>query len=139
MKAFGNSAWPYDWELISDFNNDIVMSVAANKNGELYAATIDRGVYSYHNTPLPVELGSFYSENIFQGVNLKWVTTSETNNYGFEIFRDGEKICFIPGKGSTNELTRYSYSDHLGKNGNYNYKLVQIDFDGKINEIGKSL
>src|SRR5690606_33198000 len=62
---------------------------------------------------------------------------TEINNSGFEIQRkldDGwEKVGFVEGKGTTTELTEYSYNDkydYVAFTGTASYRLKQVDFDG---------
>jgi len=91
---------------------------------------------------VPVELSSFAAENVNDEVVLKWQTASETNNRGFEVERsqksgvrsqnDWTKISFVEGRGTTTELTEYSYKDKITNPGKYVYKLKQIDFDGTV-------
>jgi hypothetical protein len=88
------------------------------------------------NVTVPVELVSFTSKIIDRNIELNWTTATETNNKGFELFRNGKLIDFIPGKGTTLELQNYSFIDKNLKNGIYNYRLKQIDFDGSYNFIG---
>ena len=72
---------------------------------------------------------------------MKWQTATETNNQGFEIERASSsttpvqgwtKISFVEGRGTTTEMTDYSYKDKITNPGNYVYRLKQIDFDGTI-------
>ncbi len=86
--------------------------------------------------PTPVELGLFTAEAVNADVHLRWKTESESNNYGFEIFRDNQKIAFVEGKGTTIEPQNYSYIDNRLISGTYHYELVQIDFDGTKANIG---
>lgn len=84
---------------------------------------------------VPVELASFGAEVLADGVSLKWATSSETNNRGFEIERsiDGinwASIGFVNGKGTSTEMNYYSFTDRFYGNGVYYYRLVQMDFDG---------
>jgi hypothetical protein len=91
---------------------------------------------------IPVELISFTANNVDDEVILKWQTATETNNSGFEIERshesvvssqkDWEKITFIEGKGTTTEITEYTYIDKIEIPGTYYYRLKQIDFDGTV-------
>ncbi len=84
---------------------------------------------------VPVELATFEA---FAGngvVNLRWITSTELNNRGFEIERRTENsafrtIAFIKGNGTTTQVNGYSYSDAVIKSGIYYYRLRQIDFDG---------
>lgn len=84
---------------------------------------------------IPVELSSFTGEQSRNGVVLKWITASETNNMGFSVERsiDGDsytEITFITGKGTTTEQTNYSYIDKDLTVGTIYYRLKQIDLDG---------
>ena len=90
---------------------------------------------------MPVSLSSFTSNVSGQNINLKWTTSSETNNTGFEIERAGfrqeaigtwEKVGFVAGKGTTNELTSYAYTDTKLNTGKYQYRLKQIDNNGNF-------
>ena len=83
---------------------------------------------------VPVELASFKA-NASEGlVELSWLTSTETNNRGFEVQRSNggefETIAFIEGHGTTTETHTYSYSDQNVNAGSYSYRLKQIDFDG---------
>lgn len=84
---------------------------------------------------IPVELASFTGEQSSNGVILKWITASETNNLGFSVQRstDGSsfnEITFITGKGTTTDQTKYSYLDNDVRVGTIYYRLKQIDLDG---------
>lgn len=93
------------------------------------------------NNPLPVELVSFnatYKGN--NTVELRWSTTSEANNYGFEIERaivnglkqkyNWEKIGFVSGHGTSSSPKNYLFLDQNAYYGTYIYRLKQIDIDG---------
>lgn len=71
--------------------------------------------------PLPVELNTFSARAKDLNVELNWSTTTETNNYGFEVERkfissqkdsttkniikaDWQSIAFIEGNGNSNSL-----------------------------------
>jgi hypothetical protein len=79
---------------------------------------------------VPVELASFTSIVKGNNVVLNWKTITETNNKGFEVYRNGNLIKFVPGFGTTTEMKSYQFTDNGLINGNYSYKLVQIDLDG---------
>ncbi|MBK9098388.1 MAG: T9SS type A sorting domain-containing protein [bacterium] len=92
---------------------------------------------------IPVELTSFEASVNENDVQLNWSTATETNNSGFEILRscltgrqvtqnDNEwnSIGFIPGYGTSTEKHFYSFSDENLVEGNYKFRLKQIDFDG---------
>ncbi|MCG6912886.1 S8 family peptidase [bacterium BMS3Abin03] len=84
---------------------------------------------------LPVELVSFTASIVDNGIELKWYTETEVNNYGFEVLRstqtdDWEKIGFVEGSGNSNSPKHYSFLDKFIHPGKYSYRLKQIDNDG---------
>ena len=92
---------------------------------------------------IPVELVSFNASVDRNKIDLRWITATEINNRGFEIQRKTntsayETIAFVQGKGTSTNVTGYSYSDLVKETGTYFYRLKQIDFDGTFeysNEI----
>jgi photosystem II stability/assembly factor-like uncharacterized protein len=92
-------------------------------------------VYKYIGPPLPVELTSFTASVNESGITLNWSTATEINNLGFEIQRSLEAnefftIGFVEGHGTITEQQNYSYADRNLDDGNYYYRLKQVDFDG---------
>lgn len=109
----------------------------ANAQGVYYL--FDGFAPSLTVTPLPVSLKSFTADKEGTAAQLKWTTTNESNNRGFELQRsaDGKKwaaIGFVAtqasGGKSLSELD-YSYSDDAPLAGTNFYRLNQIDRDGK--------
>lgn len=86
---------------------------------------------------VPVELTSFAAITNANDVILSWGTVTETNNQGFEIYRNGNKIAFVDGKGTTTEKQDYSFVDKDLVSGIYNYRLNQLDFDGTHRVVGE--
>ncbi len=103
------------------------------------------------NSSLPIELTSFTGAFSNEYVLLKWATSTEINNYGFEIERspsptlsqregasrnlmwaEWSAIGFVKGSGNSNSPKQYSFIDYKPGNGNVDYKLKQIDNDGRI-------
>ncbi|MFZ4621966.1 MAG: T9SS type A sorting domain-containing protein [Bacteroidota bacterium] len=93
------------------------------------------------NSVMPVELSSFSAASKGNTVELKWNTATELNNHGFDVERrsasnelspanNWTKVSFIPGTGSTNTASSYSYTDVISVNGKYSYRLKQIDNNG---------
>jgi len=86
---------------------------------------------------LPVEISSFAGAAHGASVDLEWTTSTETNNYGFEIERktvsvsNWEKIGFINGHGTTNAPQSYTFTDK-SVSAKPVYRLKQIDRDGKF-------
>jgi len=105
------------------------------------------GASSYCSAPnesqdysLPVELASFNATAGNGNITLKWITESEIENLGFNIYRstsrDGEFVMLnaklIAGAGSSSESHEYSYIDRDVKSGlTYWYKLEDVDYNGK--------
>ena len=105
-----------------------------------YGGSPQRWRIGYAYTPIvPVELESFSAIPVGNSINLTWVTATELNNYGFELFRNGNKITFVEGKGTTTEKQEYFYTDKNLKEGIYNYRLEQIDYDGSKNIISTEI
>ena len=90
-----------------------------------------------YSDPLPVELTSFTANANKTQVDLKWQTSIEVNNYGFEIERklsgNWQKIGFVQGNGNSNSPKGYTHTDkNLGGGSKFQYRLKQIDNDGKF-------
>ncbi len=90
---------------------------------------------------LPIELESFTAEiNVYNEVELNWVTISELNNSHFTVFKsaDGqhwEDILTQEGAGTTTETQYYSGYDDASYGTTY-YILTQYDNDGRKNVFG---
>ena len=97
--------------------------------------------------PLPVELVSFtVALTNSEEVVLNWQTATEVNNYGFSIERfaeslnssnsvstiNWETIGFVEGHGNSNAPKEYSYTDKPTGACKIQYRLKQIDTDGKF-------
>ncbi len=113
----------------------------ANGNASVYSISPAGNVFKLQDSPLPVELASFTYSVSGRNVNLKWITSMEQNNHGFEVYRisgDLDKnvasnwtnIGFINGKGTVNGNTEYNFQDNNLNSGKYYYRLKQIDFNG---------
>jgi hypothetical protein len=89
------------------------------------------------NPTTPVELVSF-SGRVSEGrIILRWVTVSETENFGFDVERrqapagNFVKIGFVRGQGSSTEYNAYAFVDTSSHQGTENiYRLKQINLDG---------
>lgn len=99
----------------------------------------------YVYTALPVELDAFIGNDRNGIVSLQWVTASETNNAGFELYRatDGTDYVKIADYlqnlelrsqaegGSSAESHTYNYADRTVTPGmTYRYLLRSVDMDG---------
>jgi hypothetical protein len=98
----------------------------------------DNVALSGDDIPLPIQLASFSASVVrANDVEVAWNTVSETNNFGFEIYRkrgDGDtwaNMRFVEGHGTTLTPHSYSYIDRSVPFGKYFYRIRQIDLDGK--------
>jgi len=88
------------------------------------------------DAPLPVTLNNFNFATNNNNVKLIWSTTKETNNKGFDMERksttnnDWSKIGYVEGKGTTNAVTNYAFTDQKLQSGKYNYRIKQVDING---------
>ena len=99
---------------------------------------------AYENTlsiPVPVELSIFTAISDGEIIILEWTTQSETENFGFNIYRSldekGEYIRIntniINGAGTSSLQHNYNFVDYNVKLGNtYYYKIAEIDFSGNM-------
>jgi hypothetical protein len=85
---------------------------------------------------VPVELASFVGSLSKEGVALRWVAASQTNNYGWYIYRavdrsEFARIGFVEGAGTTGEAKSYAFTDTDLPSGKVAaYYLRQINTDG---------
>ncbi len=129
-----------NWTQISEgLTNHYVKSLTINSGGVLFVGTED-GIFRSNST-LPVELTSFTAAVNKNRIKLNWQTSTEVNNYGFDIERsenipdnlEWEKIGFIPGNGNSNSPKDYTYVDVNPVGGSeFLYRLKQIDNDGQF-------
>lgn len=108
-------------------------------NGEVSGT----GTVLVQGQPLPVQLSSFTADASATGVELRWRTESETNNYGFEIQRRAigqelsghdfwQAVGFVQGSGTSTSPKEYVFYDGSLSAGRYAYRIKQIDSDGSF-------
>jgi hypothetical protein len=92
-----------------------------------------------NDSALPAYLSYFEARYLDDVVILRWITESETNNLGFDIYRGEskygpfEKINShrIAGAGTTASQSKYEYIDEIDVAGNgYFYYIENVDFSG---------
>jgi len=92
--------------------------------------------------PLPVNFLSFDANRISRtDVVLRWETATEENNRGFILQRKmansgWEQVAFVTSKaagGNSSSTTGYTFTDQNSNRGLTQYRIQQIDFDGKTN------
>jgi hypothetical protein len=88
---------------------------------------------------LPVKLSLFTAARYQSNVSLIWETATEINNAGFYVQRligggSWETIGFVPSQaagGNSNSLLHYEFIDNNSTKGMTQYRLRQVDIDGK--------
>ncbi len=114
-------------------------SIAANIPASAAAAGAWLSKTSDAQSPLPVTLLSFEANKKDRTAILEWATTREQQNMGFEIehstdSRSWNKIGFVGSlaeNGNSLQLLAYSFTDLNPVNGKNNYRLKQVDREGK--------
>ena len=123
-----------------DFNIELneIYTYRVRSTG-IYNSFYGNEATAYVPEVVPVELLSFSSSVVDNGITLNWITATEINNSGFQIERRKtkneksevwENIGFVNGHGTTTEPKSYSFNDENLSAGKYQYRLKQIDFDG---------
>ena len=102
--------------------------------------SVDETYIGNGDISLPVELFSFIASSAKGHIILQWVTQSETDNLGFNIYRSIKangpfhKINneLVRGAGNSVSERQYKYvDDGVEENKNYYYKLEDINTQGK--------
>ena len=125
----------------------IAMNTGATLNGRALAQTAVTLIANTIIATSPVlstVLKSFTSNVKGSSVILKWTTSSEVNNHGFDIERSVNKtiwarLGFVAGSGTTNSLRNYTFTDNsITTSGTYYYRLKQINNDGTYQYFNKA-
>jgi hypothetical protein len=103
-----------------------------NNSGALQVLTVT----SADCSSLPVTLLNLSASPNGKKVLLRWSTSSEINNKGFDVLRSTDgvnwtSIAFVRGAGNSHSARSYSYPDNNPGAGPHYYKLKQIDTDEK--------
>jgi len=122
---------------IKEVNNFDIYYDGINSATGFAASNTSTPIKLIDSSPLPVHLQSFTYTVNGRSVNLSWVTSSEENNSGFEVERKSEtgnwtKIGFVVGKGNSNQVNNYKYSDNKVESGKFSYRLKQVDYNGNF-------
>lgn len=126
----GNDQWPYI-DTITRGTTPIVEKYT------LYEWFLQQPVGT-----LPVSLASFTARKQSVGVQLSWVTSSESNSRDFRLERsvngvDFTPIATLPAAGNTNLEQRYGYLDKDLPDSRYvYYRLIQTDRDDRWKDLG---
>ncbi|WP_281613179.1 T9SS type A sorting domain-containing protein [Flammeovirga sp. SubArs3] len=90
---------------------------------------------------LPVELIDFTASVIGDQVIVSWSTATELNADYFDLQKSNDKVNWeslerISAQGNSTHVTNYEYIDTDPLNGDFYYRLIQYDFDGKNETFG---
>ncbi len=108
---------------------------------------------AYKELPLPVEIGYFLALGTGDKVRINWMTVSEIDNLGFNLYRlkKGKISPFlssspvklndelIQGQGTSSDPADYSYSDNIKNMGKYIYILESVSISGETREFRTEL
>lgn len=95
--------------------------------------------------PLPVELLFFSAMGFGNIVNINWMTASEVDNLGFNLYRLRSSMmssmmgiaplklndCLIPGQGTSTNPCLYNYKDMVKNRADYIYVLETVSTSGQ--------
>jgi len=142
MAQWAWNAPPVQWRAISGvlINGAASPALSSVTKGAWISFNTENFNLAPQSTPLPVELISFTAECEEDGIKLKWITSSETNNDYFLLEGSDDGISFttiatLKGAGTTSSPTTYNAIDNIpGVRHHRYYRLIQFDFDGESNE-----
>jgi len=108
-----------------------------------WSANAHNVTFANQDITLPVELNSFSATTSDNKVILTWITQSEVNNLGFEVYRSAEENGeyamiasyennqSLQGAGNSNAAREYTYEDRMLFNGEtYWYQIADVDYQG---------
>ncbi len=128
-------------------NNGIFSGTIIDDIDQLLLNVSNPSLWTMSDTPLtmpsgiwalPVELNNFSAAINGRTIEIRWSTSTEIDNFGFEIERRTEgknewkKIGFVNGAGNSNSTKYYSFIDEEPASGTINYRLKQIDNNGDL-------
>lgn len=103
-----------------------------NSSGSLQTLNVT----SVDCSTLPVTLLNLSASPNERKVTVRWSTSSEINNKGFQVMRSTDGVSwsgigFVAGAVNSSHAKSYTYSDNNLEAGHYYYKLKQVDIDEK--------
>jgi len=133
----GNNAYYTDAD---KGNRDLANDLDLAGKPRLSGTDIDMGAYEKQTT-LPVSLLTFAAKANGNRTKLAWQTAAETNNALFVVYRSSNGTDFIAidqkaGLGTSATGGNYLLYDNSPLNGTNYYKLVQVDKDSTVTELG---
>ncbi len=169
LRVTGNSTTYYPWTLdpanvanaalrsTDNFRDNVEQVLIDNPGSGTYTITVNHkgtltngpqafsllmsGAY-YSDNSLPVQLSSFSALQQADRVKLYWVSESEENNLGYEIYKAASEGPWqlladyrthdqLEGAGNTSAKSEYSFEDTDVLPGeSYRYRLADVDYSG---------
>lgn len=88
-------------------------------------------------TPLPITLLTFSVQPVLYGIEVNWVTVSESGNHFFTVERSSNGLTWktiytVNGTPNVNTTMSYSFVDDAPESGINYYRLRQTDFNGNV-------
>ena len=139
-QSFHNGCTPPDWCTGGGAQVREYQNPAANCVNDLSLPTPDVGGNNPAPNTLPVRLSSFTAErrNASQ-IELRWTTATEQSNRGFYVQRKNgaawDNVAFVfsaADDGNSATPLNYAYRDNNKNKGLGQYRLQQVDLDGKV-------
>lgn len=137
-------SWVFNFTALDSVYTDTLYSAGNSVNGDGFPSNLDKWNFgakfpvSVVNV-VPVELVSFTTTLGPKSVDLKWTTSTETNNKGFFVERtnninlnEWNTLQFVTGAGNSTSNKYYNYKDNSPLQGLSYYRLKQVDFDGSF-------
>jgi len=148
----GLSLWKYDNGTWVDMGGSVTTASNYVTLTGLSAVSDLAGDWAFadiNDSPLPVMLSSFDAKLVSEGIELQWVTESEINNLGYEIWKSDNEFDqyrllsdyhtneLLKGKGNSSSQNNYEYIDNdIMMDDTYYYKLYSVDYNGFKTEFG---
>lgn len=122
------------------YSLEVVNPIISNSNSQNILTGFFNGFVNVREMLVSVELTTFSGRKTPGGIELFWITATETNNRGYSIERlyegkQWETIGFVEGKGSSQITRHYTFFDPVSAYQKFNtilYRIKQIDFSGEF-------
>ena len=114
-------------------------------NTRISNGTVDLGAYEFQRAPLAVEMASLSATVAQNGVELRWTTATEVNNFGFTVERrdisnsqstignaQWSDVGFVQGAGTSASPHHYTFIDANVHPGDYSYRIKLRDNNGSF-------
>jgi Domain of unknown function (DUF4082)/Secretion system C-terminal sorting domain len=135
-QSFQSTNYWADVIFASNTNTFNLTSVTDNTGCVNSGALQTLNVTSVDCATLPITLLNLSASPNGRKVTLRWATSSEANNRGFDVQRSNDgvnwtTIGFVAGAGNSYATKNYTYLDDNLETRKYYYRLNQLDIDGR--------